>query len=571
MELLNTFQGERSGLHLVARSGLRLPVGKLYDTPETFKAKGMNRTPLHLAVSNGHRAIVKVLWATKGVGVNAEQDDGWTPLHLAIVKALLATKGVDVNAKPQDGSEPHHLAVLNGDFETVKALLAGGIGILRRHVAQGAFHDSFERSDPPRCHPDTRHAILEEILNWITDPDNLKILLWIFGPRGGGKTAIAQTIAEWCAAAGFLAASYFFSPTASRENFNHLVPTLAYQLALHIPEILEDLSFALKHDPSIFSRTLATQIQVLILRPLNAAAEDPLKRERMEKRPNVVVLDGLDQCGNRRSQWEVLEVLLAKMKLLTVPIFFLITSRPEAQIRIAFSKPEAESQTLGVALDETLNPDDDIRSFLETEFGELRTNYPSIPDAWPGEDVIHHIVQKSSGQFIYAATVMKFMHSRQHSPVKMLKIVLGAPRSNRDTPFAELDALYQQFLLSINDLEGAMDLLTLLALQDRDRYYLTVDFCENLLAYDAGEVLAILSDMRAFVHVPKPDDPYDTIRIHHASLPDFLFDRSRSGRFFIDSRYGHAIVATHWIKFVQRPPLSHLGECVIFTVIRLLK
>jgi hypothetical protein len=66
--------------------------------------------------------------------------------------------------------------------------------------------------------------------------------------------------------------------------------------------------------------------------------------------------------------------------------------------------------------------------------------------------------------------------------------------------WCELDALYQQLFLAIDDLEGAMDLLTLLVLQERDSYYLTVDFSGNLLGYDQGEVLAMLS---AFVHVPK--------------------------------------------------------------------
>ena len=108
-----------------------------------------------------------------------------------------------------------------------------------------------------------------------------------------------------------------------------------------------------------------------------------------------------------------------------------------------------------------------------------------------------------------------------------------------------------------------MDLLTLLVLQDSDSYYLTIKFSEDLLAYDRGEVLAMLSDMHAFIHVPKPDDPYDAIRIHHASLPAFLFDRSRSGKFFSDSGNWHANVTTLWIKFVQRRTPHDLGTLII--------
>ena len=199
---------------------------------------------------------------------------------------------------------------------------------------------------------------------------------------------------------------------------------------------------------------------------------------------------------------------------------------------------------LAISLDETFNPDDGIWVFLHAKFGELKVNRPSglrRPDKWPSEGDIQHIVRKSSGRFIYAATVMKFIDSHRHPPIKRLEIVLGtAASSNKDSPFAELDALYQQLFLAIDDLEAAMDLSTLLVLQDCDSYYLTIKFPEDFLTYDRGEVLAMLSDMHAFIHVPKPDDPSDSIRIHYASLPDLLFDQSRSGRFFIDSRNGHA-------------------------------
>lgn len=410
-------------------------------------------------------------------------------------------------------------------------------------------------------------------MKWISDPNNSEIFIWIFGAAGGGKTAIAQTIAERCAAAGYLAASFFFSRTvAGRMGFNQLVPTLAYQLALHIPEIRKDINHAIEHDPAIFSRALATQMQVLIIQPLNAAANDPLKREAMEKRRNVVILDGLDECGDGHSQCEVLEVLSAQFKSVKVPIIFLITSRPEQQIRLAFLKPELDSQTLPIALDEKLNPEDDIQVFLEEKFQELKKNHPSrsyLPDQWPSEDDIRQIVRKSSGQFIYAATVMKFMDFHRCRPEKRLKIILDAAApSDKDSPYAELDALYRQLFQAINDRDrdDAMDLLTLLVLQDRDSHYLTVDFSENLLAYDQGEVLAILSDMHAFVHVPKPDDLYDAIRIHHASLPDFLFDRSRSGEFFIDPRNGHAKITTHWIKFVQRLPVPDPGALFYYLI-----
>lgn len=115
-----------------------------------------------------------------------------------------------------------------------------------------------------------------------------------------------------------------------------------------------------------------------------------------------------------------------------------------------------------------------------------------------------------------------------------------------------MDALYHRLLLIIENLDGPLDLLTLLVLQDRESYYLTVNFSEDLLGLDEGEVLTMLGDLHAFVHVPKQKDLDDPIHILRDSLPDFLFDKSRSGRFFIDPQNGHANVMSQWIKCVQR-------------------
>jgi ankyrin repeat protein len=69
------FSGKgRSGLHLVASSGLHLLVEKVYEyAPETLNMKDRDsNTPLHLAALYGHLAIVKALLATEDIDVNAK-------------------------------------------------------------------------------------------------------------------------------------------------------------------------------------------------------------------------------------------------------------------------------------------------------------------------------------------------------------------------------------------------------------------------------------------------------------------------------------------------------------------
>ena len=91
---------------------------------------------------------------------------------------------------------------------------------------------------------------------WVEQrPENLDLFfLWVYGPAGAGKSAIAQTIAELCEEAKLLAASFFFSRTAAgRSDNSRLVATLTWQLIQSIPEIREHVLALLERDSTIVS------------------------------------------------------------------------------------------------------------------------------------------------------------------------------------------------------------------------------------------------------------------------------------------------------------------------------
>ncbi|KAF8965968.1 hypothetical protein BDZ97DRAFT_1729638, partial [Flammula alnicola] len=278
---------------------------------------------------------------------------------------------------------------------------------LRKHIAPRAFHNSAERYDPPKCHPHTRRAVLKRIMDWLNDPDNLRLFLWLYGPAGAGKSAIAQTIAEMYYEAGILGASFFFSRTASLHNEStRLIPTLAYQLSLSVPQISEHVAEAINDDSSIFERNLITQMQSLIVNPLNRAILQTTAH------PTLIIIDGLDECDDPKSQRYILDSLSAASNRLTIPVHYLIASRPEQQIRDAYNTVGSlASQTLTLPLDDTYHPDDDIRTFLQFRFDEIKMKHPSrrdLPHVWPSLRDLQILVGKASGQFIYASTIMKF-------------------------------------------------------------------------------------------------------------------------------------------------------------------
>ena len=63
-------------------------------------------------------------------------------------------------------------------------LLTDGFKHLQAHVATAAF-DSNDNVDAPKCHPNTREAVLDVIMNWITLQTAVRIQLTV------------GTVAQW--------------------------------------------------------------------------------------------------------------------------------------------------------------------------------------------------------------------------------------------------------------------------------------------------------------------------------------------------------------------------------------
>ena len=89
-------------------------------------------TPLHYAACEDAHRTVKVLLdnrRTSKVKINSKDEEGWTPLHYAAeqdarqtVKVLLA-KGADPNVKGKNGATPLHYAAYEDAHRTVEVLL----------------------------------------------------------------------------------------------------------------------------------------------------------------------------------------------------------------------------------------------------------------------------------------------------------------------------------------------------------------------------------------------------------------------------------------------------------------
>ncbi|KDR78448.1 hypothetical protein GALMADRAFT_22103, partial [Galerina marginata CBS 339.88] len=283
----------------------------------------------------------------------------------------------------------------------------------REHIAPGAFHNSRERLeyDPPKCHPDTRVAVIQAIIDWIEDGQKTSFIKWLNGAAGAGKSAIAQEIAELCHKSGRLAASFFWSRNAAgRNDEGRLIASLAYQLLTVIPHLRGPVETAVELDPYIFTRSLETQMESLIVQPLKEVFEHYEQGQVVY--PMVIILDGLDECGKPDAQQYILRLVANSISKFPISLCFFIASRPEKAIRDSFNDQALLTITDRLVLDDKYHPDDDIRLFLVESFESVKRTHELrvlLPPVWPSNNDIDSLVRKSSGQFIYAATVVKFV------------------------------------------------------------------------------------------------------------------------------------------------------------------
>ena len=419
-------------------------------------------------------------------------------------------------------------------------------------IAPGAFHNSAERYDPPKCHPNTRKAILKMIMDWVQgleDSEKRCFFLWLYGPAGAGKSAIAQTIAELCSESKLLAASFFFSRTATgRNDHSRLISTLAYQLCQSIPEIRKSIEDAVELDPNIFSLSIETQLRKLIIEPLLRLRDNP-NQCHGRIHPRLIIIDGLDECVSADYvQRHMLHILAEKFP---IPMLFLVASRPEPHIRGFFTSEPMVSITTTLALDDSCLPDVDIKVFLDAKFDAIKRDHPlsrQLPQSWPSAANVDYLVRKSSGQFIYASTVMKYVESPRHWPTDRLEIIFGIMSRGKDTPFADLDALYTYIFSVVEDIEKVLEVFRVLLLVS-SRVIKNSALIEGLLCLRNGDLNITLIDLHSILDIPVGAGE---IRVLHASLGDYLLDPSRSGVYHLSLGHAHANLTRHLMSCIFR-------------------
>ena len=380
-----------------------------------------------------------------------------------------------------------------------------------------------------------------------SDEENARVF-WLYGGAGAGKSAIAQSVSEKFETKGLAASFFFFRSDSTRNNGDSLIPTLVSQLANVLREFVPFVEDRIRKDWDLFTKIYDIQVRELLLGPLLSLklSDIPVLP------PRLIVIDGLDECTNTDAQCRLLRAIGRALPHIPYPLRFFITSRPEAHITQVFNHDSA-LKTIPVQrynLSDDPDADMDIRKFLEKVFVDIRNVHrlgEQLPHTWPGQQAIDSVVERSSGHFIYASTVIRYIQCPKHRPDDRLDVILRLRASHDgDRPFAQLDALYGLIFEGVESreiLEKICLVLGILYFQSkRCGYFDGQDRpkIEELLGMKAGDLVLLLDPILSLVAI---DD--GKIRIYHKTLFDYLLDSDRGGHLPFDLHRVHETAATY--------------------------
>jgi hypothetical protein len=174
----------------------------------------------------------------------------------------------------------------------------------------------------------------------------------------------------------------------------------------------------------------------------------------------------------------------------------------------------------------------------------------AVPFPWPEAEIVEQIVRNSSGYFIYASTVVKFIDDKRFQPPDRLDVILGIRHSISGSPFNPLDQLYLQILSGVPEDFHPQLLRILVFVKKR----LSLEQIGQLVELPIGELRLMLRGLHSVIYVPESD--FSWVSAHHASFLDFLKDPSRSSPFYVGSPQCRTDLAFQLLKILS----CHFGH-----------
>ncbi|GJJ11127.1 hypothetical protein Clacol_005358 [Clathrus columnatus] len=377
-----------------------------------------------------------------------------------------------------------------------------------------------------QCLPGTRIEVLNEIIEWINDGDGPR-LFWLTGAAGVGKSAIAHSIAGQFRSIKRLGSFFCFDRNYSLDQRrDKIFSTIARDLADLDSRIKHELAKVIRDDTSLRTTTdLHLQWKNFIFEPLNAISE-------ISTGPILIIMDALDECGdNPSSRQKLLKVLETEISSLPFNIRFLITSRPENDIKLTFKKLEPHIRTKTMDTIPESESKHDILIYLKANLDFL------------GDVRLIYLVGLSQGLFQWAYLASQFLNGLGNNAgltaIERYEDLISNQRIRSIND--PLDFMYTQILSSLFDPDdprvmarfhsiigsiiASFEPLSLKAL-----VALRGDGVQS--SQRERDIKVVIQHMGSLLS--GIDDPSSTIRPLHLSFHEYLLDPNRSYKFSIN-------------------------------------
>ncbi|RXW11614.1 hypothetical protein EST38_g14241 [Candolleomyces aberdarensis] len=332
-------------------------------------------------------------------------------------------------------------------------------------------------------------------------------------------------------------------------------------MAAALPATVPFIEAAMSAEPGLLTNhvSLATQLDRLILSPFRSVLNEEVLGETPAKGPFLIIIDGLDECEDKGGVEEFIDHILNFFEEHpTIPLRIFIASRVEQHIRACL---ETDAVVLGNLDGHSARRD--IEKFLEASFlivakkDRVIRAYVRERGSWPTPLDMDKLIKHINGSFVLASTMFKYItqaptQKDPTTPMERLPLTLE---------MNGLDGLYTQTLTRSDHLPHFRNIISAVALLEEPHPIVGI---AGLLGVAAFEVIPVLLNLQAIIHVPGTDEEGE-VTLCHTSLRDFLTTESRSKGFFVPPSF-HLHLSYHcFASLIERrygwlPNSGYCGE-----------
>lgn len=387
------------------------------------------------------------------------------------------------------------------------------------------------------CLPGTRVTILEDLQAWAMDPDASHIF-WLNGMAGTGKSTIALSLVRRLLELRLLGGYFLCSRDGSPEerDVRSIIPSLSDFLASLYPDFRAARTQHLALSQPV-NLTLDDQFESLLGTSISSAFGAPTA-------PMMVfIIDALDECEDHEDTQRLVQILMTNVP--SLPIKFLITSRPESHISQILSSPYPLVLRLH-DVDEAV-VQGDILLYLKkklSDIGHLHNILSSSETStWPTESQISMLSQNAERFFVYASTAVKYIAGGPDPETRLDRLLTRPMLSTK-----AMQPIYSVYALVLNDAfqnletDEAQATRRCLAAIVYERNNMTVLELGCLLRLSSRQIRTALCALHSLIDIP--DDESNFISTFHASFSDYLRDDGCHDQvWFTDARSAHLDLA----------------------------